>query len=154
MTQIRFEYPEYKPENCTACGNCYSVCPDSAIPGLVNSFSDVFNSAIMTIERGGNPTRFLRREVRTVEKKLRDLIDQNGEAANVSQLIDHAVLETLAESPLEGKEKESLEREFSRLLATIGDFRFAITKPYYSTREKKADRQRRLVLRHPQPQHL
>ena len=138
MTQIRFEYPEYKPENCTACGNCYSVCPDSAIPGLVNSVSDVFNSAIMTIERGGNPTRFLRREVRTVEKKLRDLIDQNGEAANVSQLIDHAVLETLAESPLEGKEKESLEREFSRLLATIGDFRFAITKPYYSTREKKA----------------
>ncbi len=137
MTQIRFEYPEFKPENCTACGNCYSVCPDSAIPGLVNSISDVFNSAIMTIERGGNPTRFLRREVRTVEKKLRGLIDQNGEAANVNQLIDHAVLETLAESPLEGTEKQSLEREFSRLLATIGDFRFAITKPYYSTREKK-----------------
>ncbi|MBJ6610678.1 MAG: 2-oxoacid:acceptor oxidoreductase family protein [Candidatus Thiothrix moscowensis] len=137
MTQIRFEYPEFKPENCTACGNCYSVCPDSAIPGLVNSISDVFNSAIMTIERGGNPTRFLRREVRTVEKKLRGLIEQNGEAANVNQLIDHAVLETLAESPLEGAEKQSLEREFSRLLATIGDFRFAITKPYYANREKK-----------------
>ncbi|OOY41887.1 hypothetical protein BOV91_09075, partial [Solemya velum gill symbiont] len=90
MTQIRFEYPEFIAEKCTACGDCYSVCPDSAIPGLVNSISEIFNSTIMRIERGGNPTRFLRREVRSVEKKLRDLIEQNGEEADVSKLIDHA----------------------------------------------------------------
>ncbi|OOY35483.1 pyruvate ferredoxin oxidoreductase [Solemya velum gill symbiont] len=137
MTQIRFEYPEFIAEKCTACGDCYSVCPDSAIPGLVNSISEIFNSTIMRIERGGNPTRFLRREVRSVEKKLRDLIEQNGEEADVSKLIDHAVLETLAESELQGKERESLEREFTRLMETIGDFRFSITKPYYSTREKR-----------------
>lgn len=129
--------PIVDSEKCTACGDCYSVCPDSAIPGLVNSISEIFNSTIMRIERGGNPTRFLRREVRSVEKKLRDLIEQNGEEADVSKLIDHAVLETLAESELQGKERESLEREFTRLMETIGDFRFSITKPYYSTREKR-----------------
>ena len=36
MTGIRFEHPEWVPENCTACGDCYTVCPDTAIPGLVN----------------------------------------------------------------------------------------------------------------------
>ncbi|MGF1548846.1 MAG: 2-oxoacid:acceptor oxidoreductase family protein [Thiotrichales bacterium] len=137
MTQVRFEYPEFTPENCTACGNCYTVCPDSAIPGLVSSISDVFNSAILAIEKRGNPTRFLRREVRGVEKKLRQLIDAAGEAANVHTLLDRAVLEALAESPLEQADKESLEREFGRLLTTIGDYQFAITKPYWTTREKK-----------------
>ncbi|MBT4810677.1 MAG: pyruvate ferredoxin oxidoreductase, partial [Thiotrichales bacterium] len=28
MTQIRFEYPKFITENCTACGDCYTTCPD------------------------------------------------------------------------------------------------------------------------------
>ncbi|NNJ90222.1 MAG: pyruvate ferredoxin oxidoreductase, partial [Gammaproteobacteria bacterium] len=36
MTGIRFDYPQWVAENCTACGDCYTACPDSAIPGLVN----------------------------------------------------------------------------------------------------------------------
>ena len=30
MTGIRFEHPEWVPNNCTACGDCYTVCPDTA----------------------------------------------------------------------------------------------------------------------------
>ena len=61
MTGIRFEHPEWIAENCTACGNCYTECPDSAIPGLVSSVADVFNTVINRIETTGTPTRFLRR---------------------------------------------------------------------------------------------
>src|SRR5690606_15834187 len=50
MTQIRFEHPEWISANCTACGKCYSVCPDSAIPGLVNSFSEVMDTAVKLVE--------------------------------------------------------------------------------------------------------
>jgi pyruvate-ferredoxin/flavodoxin oxidoreductase len=50
MTGIRFEHPEWIAENCTACGNCYVECPDSAIPGLVSSVGDVLNTAINRIE--------------------------------------------------------------------------------------------------------
>ncbi|MDP1957167.1 MAG: 2-oxoacid:acceptor oxidoreductase family protein, partial [Rhodocyclaceae bacterium] len=46
MTGIRFEHPVWIAENCTACGNCYVACPDSAMPGLVNTVSDVFNAVI------------------------------------------------------------------------------------------------------------
>ena len=60
---------------CTACGDCFSVCPDSAIPGLVNSFGEVFESATQRIERDGRPTQHLRRETRKVEKRLRALIE-------------------------------------------------------------------------------
>jgi len=50
MTNIRFEYPKWIAENCTACGDCYTLCPDSAIPGLVNSVSEVFDTAIKRVE--------------------------------------------------------------------------------------------------------
>lgn len=137
MTQIRFEYPKFLPENCTACGDCFSTCPDSAIPGLVNSIAQVFESAITKIETTGMPTQYLRRETRAVEKRLRALIDIDGEAADVTRLLDQAVLEHLAESELEGEQKANLEQEFGKLLSAIGDFQFSITKPYWSNREKK-----------------
>jgi pyruvate-ferredoxin/flavodoxin oxidoreductase len=137
MTQIRFAYPKYLAENCTACGNCFTACPDSAIPGLVNSVADLFGAVVNGIEVGGTPTQYLRREVRGVEKRLRALIEAQGEAADVASLIDQAVLEHLGESELEGKEKEALEREFGLFMEQMGDFAFSITKPYWSTREKK-----------------
>mgnify|MGYP002063970646 CR=1 FL=1 len=86
MTQIRFKYPEYKPENCTACGDCFTICPDSAIPGLVNSVEDVFTTAISRIETGGQPTLHLRRAVRDVEKRLRTLIEPLGDRIGPVQL--------------------------------------------------------------------
>ena len=137
MTQIRFEYPKFVAENCTACGNCYTVCPDSAIPGLVNTISDVFTAAILRIETGGRPTMYLRREVRGVEKRLRALIEAQGEASNVAALVDQAVLEHLAESALQGDARTALEQEFGLFSAQLGDFQFSITKPYWSNREKK-----------------
>lgn len=136
MTQIRFEYPRYVPENCTACGNCFTCCPDSAIPGLVNSIADVFAAAIARVERG-TPTQHLRRETRNVEKRLRALIDAAGEAADVKVLLDQAVLETLAEYEGEAEQKAAVEREMGLLLEALGDYQFSITKPYWTNREKK-----------------
>jgi pyruvate-ferredoxin/flavodoxin oxidoreductase len=137
MTQIRFDYPKWVAENCTACGNCYSVCPDSAIPGLVNTLGEVFETAIRRIETAGTPTQHLRRETRAVEKKLRAYVEEEGEGANVNALLDRAVLEVLAESTLEPEQKAGLERELGLLMEAMGGFRFSITKPYWVNPEKK-----------------
>jgi len=135
MTQIRFEHPVWVAENCTACGNCYTECPDMAIPGLVSTVQEVFNTAIGNIERT-RPTRYLRKASRTVEKKLRMLIEHDNEATNVHKQLDLAITSTLAEAPEE--EREKLAAEFAAFRAVIGDFQFSITKPYYSNKEKKA----------------
>ncbi len=136
MTQIRFDYPKYLAENCTACGNCFTACPDSAIPGLVNRVSDVFAMAIARVERG-MPTQHLRREVRNVERRLRDLIDAAGEAGDMRALMDQAVLETLAAYAGEPEQKAALEKEMGLLMEALGDYQFSITKPYWTNREKK-----------------
>jgi pyruvate-ferredoxin/flavodoxin oxidoreductase len=134
MTGIRFEHPVWDAAKCTACGNCYTACPDSAIPGLVNSVSEIFNTAVTRVETGGTPTRFLRRATRTVEKKLRALIEGDGVA--VRPLIDKAIAETVAEAPAE--DRESMEAEFRMFAAQLGDFQFSTTKPYWTQKEKKA----------------
>ncbi|MBU0500698.1 MAG: 2-oxoacid:acceptor oxidoreductase family protein [Gammaproteobacteria bacterium] len=137
MTQIRFEYPKWIAENCTACGDCYTVCPDSSIPGLVNSIGEVFNSLITKIEMGGTPTQFLRRESRNVEKRLRGLINERGEGAKVRELLDQAVLETIAAAELDEKGMANLEKEFALFMEKMGTFEFSITKPYWNSIEKK-----------------
>ncbi len=138
MTSIRFEYPEFIPENCTACGDCYSICPDSALPGLVNTISEIFATVIDKIETGGMPTVYLRRESRNVEKRLRELLNEQGENANVRENLDRAILETVKESALEDEQRNLLEKEFALFMEKLGDFQFAVTKPYWSNKEKKA----------------
>jgi pyruvate-ferredoxin/flavodoxin oxidoreductase len=134
MTGIRFDQPQWIPENCTACGNCYTACPDSAIPGLVSSVAGVFDTAIQRIETGGRPTRFLRRSVRTVEKKLRGLID--GDGVKVNTLLHQAIDATVGEAA-EG-ERDKMAEEFALFRDSLGDFQFATTKPYWTNKEKKA----------------
>ncbi|MES9927399.1 MAG: 2-oxoacid:acceptor oxidoreductase family protein, partial [Candidatus Thiodiazotropha sp. 6PDIVS] len=137
MTQIRFDYPKWVAENCTACGDCYTICPDSAIPGLVNTVSDVFNTAINRIETGGRPTQYLRRESRNVEKRLRELLNDNGEAADVRSMLDQAVLEVIAAAEVEEEARAGLEEEFGLFIQALGKFDFSVTRPYWGNMEKK-----------------
>ncbi|MDD2702097.1 MAG: 2-oxoacid:acceptor oxidoreductase family protein, partial [Sideroxydans sp.] len=135
MTQIRFEHPEWIAENCTACGECYTQCPDNAIPGLVSTSSDILNTAIQMIEIGGHPTRFLRKFSRAIDKKLRGMLDKDG--LDVRALIGNAITEAFAEDTTEGEDRGRLENELNLLREKLGDFKFATTKPYWTQKEKK-----------------
>lgn len=157
MTQIRFEYPKWIPDRCTACGECYAVCPDSAIPGLVTRTGDLFETAIRRVELDNGPTQHLRRHVRSLEKRLRPLLDQLGERpdatpmaddaelacgssahAGVRQALDRAVLEHLAQSDLDPETRAEVERELGLLFEALGAFQLAVTKPHWISREHKS----------------
>jgi pyruvate-ferredoxin/flavodoxin oxidoreductase len=135
MTGVRFEVPEWMPAHCTACGECYTQCPDSAIPGLVSTPSDVLNSVIQKVETSGRPTRFLRKFSRTIEKKLRASLDKDG--LDVRALLANAITEAFAEDTTAGDERARLEAELNLLRDGIGSFKFATTKPYWTQKEKK-----------------
>ncbi|MBI4809713.1 MAG: 2-oxoacid:acceptor oxidoreductase family protein [Nitrosomonadales bacterium] len=135
MTGVRFEHPEWNAENCTACGECFTQCPDSAIPGLVSTTTDVLNTAIQNIEIGGRPTRFLRKFSRVIDKKLRNALDKDG--LDVRALLANAITEAFAEDPTQGDDRGRLEAELNLLREAIGGFKFATTKPYWNQKEKK-----------------
>ena len=136
MTQVRFEYPAWDPSKCTACGDCYAVCPDTALPGLVNSIGQIFETAIKRIERR-QPTRFLRRAVRDVEKRLRNQLREAGDGPDVHAEMDRAIASHIEDSGFEAKDRERLEQELQWMRDEIGAFQFAVTKPFFDAQEKR-----------------
>ena len=59
MTGIRFEHPQWIPNNCTACGDCYTVCPDTAIPGLVSDLTGVLDTVVKRVKRNHGEVKAL-----------------------------------------------------------------------------------------------
>jgi pyruvate-ferredoxin/flavodoxin oxidoreductase len=135
MTQIRFSHPQWDPEKCTACSDCFTVCPDSAIPGIACTMADAFNTTIKRVEKSGHETKHLRRAVRLVEKKVRASTEgANGSSVNVGPLVESAITATIAEAP--EAERAEVEAEFAWFREAMGNFKFSLTKPYYNQKEK------------------
>ncbi len=136
MTQIRFQHPVWIPEKCTACSDCFTVCPDSAIPGIACSVNDAFETTIKRVEKKGHEVKHLRRAVRAVEKKLRASTNgANGNAVDVAPLMDKAITDTIEEAP--ETERQEVKEEFNWFRQSMGGFQFSLTKPYYNQKEKE-----------------
>ncbi|MDH3751422.1 MAG: 2-oxoacid:acceptor oxidoreductase family protein, partial [Gammaproteobacteria bacterium] len=135
MTGIRFEHPEFIAENCTACGDCYTVCPDTAIPGLVNEVGQVLDTVVKRVKKKGNTVEFLPRAVRQMERHLRSELNAASEDDAVAGLIDHAIRKTVAES--DEQNRSALEEEFGLFAEELDGFQFALSRPYYTLPEKK-----------------
>ena len=137
MTGVRFDHPVWIPENCTACGSCYTICPDSAIPGLVHPIAAVLETALKSVQREGRTVTHLPRAVRTLEQKLRAGIEVAGEKADIALLLDEAIGQTKAGYKADSPERRELDQEFAWFREALGDFKFSATKPYWSVRESK-----------------
>ncbi len=136
MTGIRFDHPKWIAENCTACGNCYTICPDTAIPGLVSEVGAVLDTVVKRVKKAGHEVKHLPKAVRQLEGNLRTLFT-SAKQDNVRQLFDVAIRETITKSELAGAEKTKLQEEFKFFEEQLGDFQFAVTRPYYTVPEKK-----------------
>ena len=135
MTGIRFEHPEFIPEKCTGCGDCYTVCPDTAIPGLVNEVGQVLDTVVKRVKKNGDDVEHLPRAVRKMERHLRSELNLAGENDSVAGLIDHAISKTVAES--DEKDRDAIKKEFGYFSDELDGFQFALTRPYYTLPEKK-----------------
>lgn len=135
MSSIRHEHPVWIPENCTACGDCYSLCPDTAIPGLINTVSEVFETNIKRVERQGRKVKHLRRAVRTVERKYHELTREKSEGTNLKPILAKAIGETIKEYPEESRDEVS--QEFDWFNDAMGEFKFALTKSYHDAMNRR-----------------
>jgi pyruvate-ferredoxin/flavodoxin oxidoreductase len=137
MTGIRFQHPEWISENCTACGDCYTVCPDTAIPGLVSEVSQVMDTVVERVKRGGQSVQHLPKAVRSVEKNLRQLFAQGQETDSVPEMMEDAIAATIKGSELGADDKKTLEAELGLFQKELNGFQFALSRPYFTNLEKK-----------------
>ncbi|NND66020.1 MAG: pyruvate ferredoxin oxidoreductase, partial [Halioglobus sp.] len=136
MSGIRFEHPRWIGENCTACGDCYTICPDTAIPGLVSEIQPVLDTAVERLKKAGHDIQHLPRATRLLERKLRALLASGQESDAVGPLLAQGIEETLAEYEIEAGERPQLEEEFAGLREILGEFQFAVSRPFFTLPEK------------------
>jgi len=137
MTGIRFHHPEFSPENCTACGSCYSVCPDTAIPGLVSEVGDVLTTALRRVQyQSDEELVHLPKAARQLENPLRQILDRAGESAVFEDALEEACDQLVQGSGLEGDARRRFDDELGRLRQALAGFRFAVTRPHWTLPEK------------------
>lgn len=141
MSSIRFEYPLWIAENCTACGNCYTACPDTAIPGLVSEIDGVFETIVKRMQTRGQSTGRIRPLLGTLESKFRSLLVQADQSANTHELLKQAIAQITSDKASDhGSDPASqaeVAAEFESFIETLGGFQFALSAPYFSNRESK-----------------
>ena len=135
MTDVRFEVPEFVPDKCTGCSQCWTVCPDAAIPGLVNTVEQVIEAAIKTAENGRTYDR-LRQLVRPLANESRKIM-KGVPFTTFSDVLSQAyriVVEKLGYDPQRRKE---VDEEFAPVFSRLVDFPLAKTAPFFDVAESQ-----------------
>jgi len=135
MSGVRLEVPEFIAEKCTGCGQCWTQCPDSAIPGLVNSIEDVLNAAIDASVNGMRMER-IKPIVKHWAREARKVIDQNPASplADAWTTSYRTVTEKLG---WEIERQAAAEPEFKVVSARLAEFPLARTRPFYDAVEAR-----------------
>lgn len=129
MTGIRFQHPEWIPENCTACGKCYTACPDTAIPGLVTEIGAVFETAVGRVKKQSDDVTDLQKTGMSLARRLKSLAQTSENGSDVHSLIQEAMNQERREGGAE-QAIAAIDRE-------LDGFKFALTRPYYTIPEKR-----------------
>jgi pyruvate-ferredoxin/flavodoxin oxidoreductase len=136
MTGIRFEVPEFLPDKCTGCAQCWTQCPDSAIPGLVNSVEDLLDSAIRAAAATGATVDRLRSVARPLAREARRVVD--GVAfGSFGEAVGSAYATLTAKLGWEPEKRAALDAEFARVHPILDRFPVAKTAPFYDLPESR-----------------
>ncbi len=133
MTMVRFEVPEFIPANCTGCSQCWTQCPDSAIPGVVNTVEEVLTTALKTVENG-QPLDRVRQIVPHLSKESRRIM-KNSPFTNFGDVLATAYDGVTRKLNLDPDKKTALDKQFIPVATAIGEFPLAKTAPFFDRAE-------------------
>ena len=136
MTDVRFEVPRFLPEHCTGCAQCWTQCPDSAIPGLVSSVEEVIDSAITAAAEGG-PADRLRGISKHLARESRAVLAAVPNQP-FGEMLFSAYGAVSAKLGWDGDRRAELDAQFARAHAAVADFPLARTRPFFDLPELKA----------------
>ncbi|HUG39661.1 MAG TPA: 2-oxoacid:acceptor oxidoreductase family protein [Longimicrobiales bacterium] len=146
MTNIRFEVPDFVASRCTGCAQCWTQCPDAAIPGLVNSIEDLLDTAIAHARNrhvdGGNGdgsgrsldrlmqvSKHLVKETRTIVEGVP--FDNFGDALRA------AYRNLVPKLDWDPEKRRELDDDFAAVYPILATFPLAKTQPFWDMPEGK-----------------
>lgn len=132
MTGIRFEVPKFDPAKCTGCGQCWTQCPDSAIPGLVTEIEDLLVTAARAVDL--NLEGALMSKVGDFSGVIRETL-KNSEFKNFTETIRAAYGTFKSELPAE--QRQGMDDDFSKLVKRLDRFPLTRTAPFFTSPEAR-----------------
>lgn len=135
MTDVRFEVPKFIPEHCTGCAQCWIQCPDSAIPGLVNSTEEIINSAIAAAGET-RPVDRLKQISKHLAKEAHALIAA-GPFTNLGDVLGSAFAAVTAKLGWDPDRRAELDAQFGPVKSALAAFPVAKTRPFFDLPESK-----------------
>ncbi len=135
MSGVRLEVPAFVAANCTGCAQCWVQCPDSAIPGLVNSPEEILNAAIRASTNGA---RFegLRPVVKHWARETQKVLARDG-APPVAEAFAQAYRTVADKMPWDAERRTAVDAEQVVIQARLDEFPLARTAPYFTAHEAK-----------------
>ncbi|HTJ06365.1 MAG TPA: 2-oxoacid:acceptor oxidoreductase family protein, partial [Caldimonas sp.] len=135
MTDVRLEVPEFIPANCTGCSQCWTQCPDSAIPGLVTDIDQLIEIGIATAANGRTLDR-VRQISKHLAKETRRVL-QVEQYVDFTTTLDAAYASVAAKLDWQGDKRTELDADYAQLRARLAGFPIAKTSPFFDRPESK-----------------
>ncbi|NNG17962.1 MAG: 4Fe-4S binding protein [Gemmatimonadales bacterium] len=135
MTDIRFEVPKFVADKCTGCAQCWTQCPDAAIPGVVSTVDDVIHAAIASMSNGRTFDR-LRQIVRPLSAEARRIL-KGVPFTTFSDVLSTAYSNVTEKLSLSPERRRALDDEFAPVYSALAEFPLAKTGPFFDLPESK-----------------
>ncbi len=138
MTNIRFEAPQLIADKCTGCGQCWTQCPDAAIPGLVVEVEQMIRAAVEDWGANGGPSEAMRKLVAPLAAEARRLLREE-DYSSFGATVARAYRALAPKLELEAPERSALESELDGVVERLGEFPLARTAPFFTVPERRQE---------------
>ncbi len=136
MSAVRFKVPEFIPEKCTGCSKCWTQCPDSAIPGVVNTVEEILEAAVQTVSSPQKPLARFNQIIKHLGRESRKII-ASGTFKNYAAVLAQAYETVAAKSNWDAERHAEIDAEYNLVYAALADFPLAKTTPFFDLPESK-----------------
>lgn len=135
MSGVRMEIPHFVASKCTGCAQCWTQCPDAALPAVVNTVDQLLTTALDATENGVRMER-LRPIVKHWAKEVRKLLDAKPPVplADAWSTAYRSVTDKLG---WDTAKKAAAEEEFAIVNARLVELPVARTRPFYDAVEAR-----------------
>jgi pyruvate-ferredoxin/flavodoxin oxidoreductase len=136
MSAVRQLVPRFVPDKCTGCSKCWVQCPDSAIPGVVNTVEEVLDAAIKTVSSSQNPLSRLTPIVRHLGNASRKIVSA-GPFESFGAVLAEAYEQVAEKSNWNEERRAEMDAEFQQIYAALENFPLARTAPFFELPESE-----------------
>jgi pyruvate-ferredoxin/flavodoxin oxidoreductase len=135
MSGVRMEIPSFVADNCTGCAQCWTQCPDAAIPGLVNSPEEVL-TAVIGASTNGDRLERLRPITKPWGRETQRLLAREA-SLPVPEAFAKAYATVAGKMGWDAERRAATDGEAGLVQARLAEFPLARTRPFFDAVEGK-----------------